>query len=403
MHPRLSALREPRFRRIWIAHAISLTGTWMQNLALPWLAYLLTGSPLLLGLIGAAQALPVTILSPFAGAMADRMHRRTLLIVTQSLLMASSALLAMLVFADAITYTALFCIALFIGLANAFDYSARQVLTADLVHPDHLTSAIALNAATFSTARVIGPAIAGAVMVTAGIGWCFAINALSFIPFLAGIAALAPAPAAAAGASAAPGYWSMFGEGLRYLRGRPDIRDLLLMVAMMGILAFNLSVFLPVLLTETFGLGESAYGLLISSFGLGSLLSALALAVTDVGRRQGQLLDLLPLASGLLFLAISQAPSFLLLAGLAAGLGFANLSFFTVANSRLQALSEPAYRGRMIGFYVLGFAGMTPVGNLLAGALVERLGVGVSLLATGAALILGNLLLRLARRRPPPA
>ena len=370
----------------------------MQNLALPWLAYTLTGSPFLLGLVGAVQFLPVMLLSLFAGALTDRLVKARVVFLTQSVLTLGSALLSILVFTHTATYPVLLGVALVLGLANTMDMPSRQSMVGELVGKDLVMNAVALNSSLFNASRIVGPALAGLVMGAWGIGWCFALNSLSFLPLLFVLTRLPkiPPPTREAGD---PDLWQAVKDGVNFIRGERHLQEVLAAVGIMGILGFNFTVLLPVVVKQTLGLGETAYGLLMSCMGIGSLTAALTLATRSRhGPRKGLLL-VMPLVTGALFIGLAFTPWFGLIAVLMVLVGFSNVSFFTTANSYLQVNSPIEYRGRVIAFYSLLFGGTTPVGNMVAGSLVEVGGPTLGFLVTGVLLIGAFLSLRLLRSR----
>ncbi len=384
---RFPALGIPAFRAFWLSQTISLTGTWMQNLALPWLAYTLTGSPFLLGLVGAVQFLPTLMLSLFAGAVVDRQVKVRVVLVSQLVLMLGSTLLALLVFSHLASYPLLLCVALLLGLANLVDFPARQAMVGELVGTEHLMNAVALNSSLFNAARIVGPALAGFVMGAWGIGWCFTLNALSFLPSIVVLLRL-PKARIAVETLDTPNLWQASKDGVRYILTHKPLRNILLAVGLMGVFGFNFSVLLPVLVKQQLGLGEAAYGLLMSSMGVGSFAAAFIIAARSSRGPRTSILVLAPLATGLLFLALAVAPWFAAIACLMVLVGFSNVAFFTTANSFLQVHADPLYRGRVTAFYSLLFGGMTPVGSLLAGTLVEAGGPQLGFAVTGSVLLL---------------
>jgi len=384
---RFPALGIPAFRAFWLSQTISLTGTWMQNLALPWLAYTLTGSPFLLGLVGAVQFLPTLMLSLFAGAVVDRQVKVRVVLVSQLVLMLGSTLLALLVFSHLASYPLLLCVALLLGLANLVDFPARQAVVGELVGTEHLMNAVALNSSLFNAARIVGPALAGFVMGALGIGWCFTLNALSFLPSIVVLLRL-PKVRIAVETLDTPNLWQASKDGFSYILTHKPLRNILLAVGLMGVFGFNFSVLLPVLVKQQLGLGEAAYGLLMSSMGVGSFAAAFIIAARSSRGPRTSILVLAPLATGLLFLALAVAPWFAAIACLMVLVGFSNVAFFTTANSFLQVHADPLYRGRVTAFYSLLFGGMTPVGSLLAGTLVEAGGPQLGFAVTGSVLLL---------------
>jgi MFS family permease len=397
MPNRFPALRNPPFRAFWLSQAVSLTGTWMQNLALPWLAYSLTGSPFLLGLVGAFQFLPTMLLSLFAGALIDRQLKVKVVFVAQVTLMLGSVLLAVLVFTNLASYPLLLGVALVLGVANLMDFPARQAMVGELVGKDLLMNAVALNSSLFNAARIVGPALAGLVMGAWGIGWCFALNALSFLPTLVVLSRLPRRPPPATGRPKA--LWTDTKDGLRYVLAMPALRSVLLAVGLMSIFGFNFSVLLPVLVKHNLGLGETAYGLLMSCMGVGSFLAAFTIAARSSRGPRTAILALAPLATGVLFLGLAFAPWLPLIGALMVLVGFSNVAFFTTANSYLQVTTDPRYTGRVTAYYSLLFGGMTPLGSTMAGALVQTGGPGLGFLVTGSVLIVVAVAYRIAHSR----
>jgi MFS family permease len=387
---RFPALGIPAFRAFWLSQTISLTGTWMQNLALPWLAYTLTGSPFLLGLIGAVQFLPTLLFSLVAGAVVDRQVKVKVVLASQLILMLGSTLLALLVFTHLASYAMLLGVALMLGIANLVDFPARQAMVGELVGTEHLMNAVALNSSLFNAARIVGPALAGLVMGARGIGWCFALNAASFIPSIIVLLRL-PVKSKALETTDSPNLWQASKDGVSYVLTNKPLRNILLAVGIMSVFGFNFSVLLPVLVKQQLGLGETAYGLLMSSMGIGSFVAAFTIAARSNRGPRTAILVIAPLATGLLFLGLAVAPLFALLAGLMVLVGFSNVAFFTTANSFLQVHADPVYRGRVTAFYSLLFGGMTPLGSLLAGTLVELGGPRLGFAVTGSVLLVAGL------------
>ena len=406
MKSRFPALENPTYRAFFLSQTVSLTGTWMQNLALPWLAYTLTGSPFLLGLVGAVQFLPVMLLSLFAGALSDRLVKARVVLATQLILSLSSALLALLVFTHTATYPLLLLVALLLGLANTLDFPARQAMVGELVGRDLMMNAVALNSSVFNAARIVGPAIAGLVMGAWGIGWCFALNALSFLPTLVVLRRMPRTPAPVRDAQS-PDLWHATKDGIAYVRGEKVLRDVLIAVTLMSVLGFNFSVLLPVLVKQNLGLGETAYGLLMSFMGVGSFAAAFTIAARSSRGPRVVILTLAPLVTASLFIGLAFTPWFGLIAALMVVVGFSNVAFFTTANSVLQIHARPEYRGRVTAFYSLMFGGMTPIGNLIAGTLVQVGGPSLGFLVTGSALAACFLFWRIRSRgessAPPPS
>ncbi len=383
---RFPALTFKPFRLFWLAQIVSLTGTWMQNLALPWLVFQLTGSPFLLGLTGTLQFLPQMLLSPFAGTVADHFPKRTMVLITQTVMTLTSALLGVLSFLHLVNYPLILVLALITGLANTLDQPVRQGLVAEIVGRDNLLNAVALNSAAFNGARIFGPAVAGVVMALWGVAWCFTLNALSFLPAIAALS-LVPRSQRPRLPLSIRQLLRSTREGLAYVVHRRDLRDVLIAVTLMGVLAFNFSILLPVLVKQTFALGETAFGTLLSAMGLGSLAAAVLLAFTSRRGPDRRLLAWAPLLAGAALVGLGLSRSFPLTLALMVVAGFANIAFFTTANSHLQGSADDAFRGRVISLYTLAFGGMTPFGNFFVGTLAQFHGAAFTFTVTGLLLL----------------
>lgn len=368
-YPSLASLE---FRRYTAAQLFSLTGTWMQTVSVPWVAYRLTGSIEATALVGAAQALPVTLFAVFAGAALDQRSRRRVVLATQCGLAVMSTLLALLLFSGALTYWALLTCAFAVGVCTAVDQTARSALVVELVEKEALANGAAMGFVVFNLSRLLGPAIAGGVIATVGPAWSLLLNAASSIPLIA----LLYARRGPLGARKAlrSGLWREVAAGLAYVRSQRELSITLATVAAMGVCGFNFSVLLPPLLSRGLGLHEAVYGLMLTALGLGGLLGALV-AASEWGVKNGSRIVVnVPYLTAVLlvWMSITQGLGGMLV--VMALLGLANITFFSAANARLQVCADSAYRARVSGLYVLCFGGMTPLGNSLAGFVGERAG-----------------------------
>ncbi len=367
---RFRALRHRNFRLFWAGQLVSLIGTWMQSVAQLWLMHRLTSSPLMLGLLGFCQFLPVTLLSLWAGVVADRMDKRRLILVTQTCALAQAVTLAAVVTTGVVQPWMVLALAFVFGMFNAFDLPARQSFLVEMVGKEDLSNAIALNSAAFNTARVIGPAIAGVLVATIGEGGCFWINALSYIAVLAGLLRMTPMARAEVTRRAA----ATLAEGVRYAWSVGSIRNLLLLLGVCAGFGFQYMVLLPVYARDILRAGPQAYGLMVTAFGLGSLLSAvgmtrkldrwdlrrnLLVGLTAGGIGMGGFAwsRLLPLSFGMGFLA-----------------GFGLILYVASTNTLLQLTTEDGFRGRIMSLYTLMFVGTAPFGALIAGGIAQRFG-----------------------------
>lgn len=385
-----AALRHRNFRLFWCGQCVSLIGTWMQTIGQGWLVLQLTGSPLKLGLVSAAQFLPVMLFSLLGGVIADRFPKRNILLLTQSLLLAQAVVLAVLAGTGAVRYQHILVMAFTLGTINSIDMPTRQAYVMEMASREDVMNAIALNSTAFNSARLIGPALAGLVLARFGAAACFALNAVSFLAVILGLYRIAPG-----GRGEGSGPRAILREiigGIWYILGNQTIWEHLLLLAALNIFAMNFGVLVPVFAKFTLGGGADAYGWLMSSIGAGAVVGALALATFS---RRGPRLRVLVLAGfGLCLsqLAVSFTRSLALAASVLVLTGMSATSFNASVNTILQIAADDQYRGRVMSVYAVFLAGMTWVGSLLAGSLAEFVGPpfafaaggGVGLLAVGA-------------------
>jgi MFS family permease len=391
------ALRSAEFRRYTAAQLLSLTGTWMQTISLPWVAYRLTGSIEATALVGAAQALPITMFAVFAGAVLDQRPRRPVVLATQSGLALLAVLVALLLLSGWLNFGLLLACAFAIGVCTAVDQTARAALVAELVDKEALANGAAVGFVVFNFSRLLGPAIAGLVIAAIGPGWSLLLNAVTSLPLLALLCAkLGPRPVSG---KLRAGILRELAEGFLYVRSQPVLWTTIATVAAMGVCGFNFSVLLPPLLSRSLGLQEATYGVMLTALGLGGFVGALAAASEWGTVNGGKLVALMPWLTALLLGALSLIQGVGGMLAIMALLGFANITFFSAANSLLQVHADPRFRARVSGMYVLCFGGMTPVGNTLSGFFGERAGPQVAFAVMAATLVAGVALIRLASVR----
>jgi MFS family permease len=365
------ALRHPNFRLFATGQLVSLTGTWMQNVAQAWLVYRLTHSELLLGTAAFCTHAPVLLLGPLGGLAADRWPRQRILLFTQVLAMLQAGLLAALTLAGSIRVWHVLALAVMLGAINAFDMPARQALFVHLANKEDLPSAISLNSAMFNLARVAGPALAGFIVAGLGEGACFLINALSFLAVIGCLAAMR-LPALERGAPSPP--WKHLVDGFRYAHRTRPVRALLGVSGAVNICAAPGMVLAPVFADAIFHRGSAGLGLLATGMGLGAVAGTLGLA------RRGRVSGLagVLVASSLLLAAgvaaFAWSPWFWLSLGVMPLIGFSIMRHNTAANILLQTMVPDDYRGRTMSLYAMMVVGLLPVGSLAAGALAERIG-----------------------------
>jgi MFS family permease len=397
--PRLAGLRKGfiaftyrNYRLFWLGQLVSGTGTWMQSLAQSWLVYEILGaSPFQLGLVNVLQFLPVLLFGIPAGIVADRFPKRSILMVTQSTMMLLSAVLAVLVISDVVQLWQVYLVATLFGCANAVDMPTRQAFVSEMVDRDALMNAIALNSALFNTGRIIGPAIAGLLLAIMGPGPLFAINAASYIAVLVGLLMMTTAPITN---TSTVGPIQRLREGLAYIRGEPLISHTIVMVGMIGIFGMNFNVWVPVLASDAFDAGSSAYGQLFSAMGAGSLLGALSLAFSGRGPNRSRMVGAVFLmGAGEIALGIvASSGTALLLGALALALvGFMSTNTMSTANTLVQTTASDELRGRVMAVYMTVFAGTVPIGALITGWVTDQLGLTFSLASSGTMVVFAGL------------
>jgi MFS family permease len=391
------ALRHRNFRLYWSGQLVSLIGTWMQSIAQGWLMHRLTSSASMLGLLGFMQFIPVLLFGLFAGVVVDHVDKRRLLMVTQSLLATQAIVLALLASLHAVQPWMVLALAFFYGCANTFDMPARQAFVIEMVGREDLANGIALNSAAFNAARIVGPAIGGLLLAGIGESGCFWLNAVSFLAVIAGLAMIR-LPARERAVAAAVSMRSTLVDGVSYAWRTRPIRNLLVLLALCAGLAFQFNVLLPVYAREVLHAGPKIYGLLLASFGAGSLLAAgrMTMAHERWALRWHLLLGLATGGLGMAGFAWIRWLPGMLAAGALAGFGL--ILYVSSTNTLIQMTTEDRYRGRVMSLYTLMFVGMAPFGSLLAGALAERFGAPVAT-SFCAAILLGGALYMSRRLR----
>ncbi len=371
-HNPFRALRHTHFRRFWIGQNISLTGSWMQGVAQRWLVYQLTGSEALLGIVNALTALPVSVLAPFSGAIADRFEKRRILLGVQITAATIALLLWLLTATKWIAVWHLLLLALGLGLVRAFDVPTRQSFWVELVGKEDLMSAITLNSAAVNLSRIVGPSIAGIIIAKFGIATCFLLNALSF---LAPMSALLRMPSTPVAASQQQAFLESLREGVRYLRSDRRVLRLLLLVGVWSLFGGQFEVLLPSLADKVLGVREKGYGFLVASVGVGAVLGAVAAASLEGRFRRGRLVGVGSLVAMVGLATTAFARPFPIATLTLALIGFGAILQNATANTLVQTLTPDALRGRVMGVYSFMFIGLMPLGSLFFGFLGQWLGV----------------------------
>ena len=379
-----SLRRHRNYRLFFTGQVISVTGTWMQNVALAWLVVELTHSPVAVGGLAFARFLPFTVFGLFAGVVADRIDNRRLVIGTQAASMAVSALLTVLVLTGNAELWVVYVLAALTGSALVFDAPGRHALTFQMVGRDELTNAVALNASLFNASRVVGPAAAGVIIAAVGVGACFLVNTVSFLAVLASLLAMRAGELfPVARAEERPSILAGTREGISYAWRTPQVRLVLAMVTVVSTVGFNFHVILPLLASQTLKTGPEVFGILSATFGAGAVVGALLTA--GFGRASWKIL--VGGTAGFSVALLALAP--LTAVWACAALLFAVGVFFTLwtsnANAILQLQAPDHLRGRVIGLYLFAFAGLAPIGGLLAGWLCDAGGTQLSFLVAGSA------------------
>jgi len=376
------ALRHRNFRLFFAGQSFSLVGTWLQQVAMGWLTYRLTGSVWLLGAVAFCGSIGILVLGPFAGVIADRVDRRRGLYVTQSLLLAQSLALAALTAFGQVEVWHLIGFALWLGVVAAFDMPLRQTIYVHLVEDRaDLPNAIALNSFMVNMARVVGPALAGVLLAVAGEAACFALNALSFVAVIAAIARL-HWPAAARAAPSG-GFWASWIEGARWAFGFAPSRALLALVAVLAWTITPYSSLMPVYAKDLYGGGPHTLGLLLSAAGAGAMLCVTWLAGRSTIRGLGRVIALAAGTAGVALAGFAYLRVFPLALVLMLLVGGGVILAAASTNTILQTIVDDRLRGRIAGFYIMAFMGIAPVGSLAAGALAAAWGAPATFLGNG--------------------
>jgi MFS family permease len=382
----IRALRHRNYQLFFGGQLISLIGTWMQNVAQSWLVYRLTGSSLLLGLVGFAGQIPVFLLAPVGGAAADRWNRHRIVIGTQISAMTLALLLAGITLLGYVQVWHVLLLAALLGVVNAFDVPARQAFVVDMVGKDDLPNAIALNSSMFNGARIVGPAVAGLLVAVIGEGWCFFANGVSYIAVIAGLLLmqLAPRPAVPKPGSAL----AHMVEGFQFVWRTRPIRALLLQLGIVSLMGMPYAVLMPIFADRILHSGARGLGFLMGATGVGALGGAIALAMRRGLRGLGRWVAYAAGAFGICLILFSLSRSFWLSTALLVPVGFAFILQMASSNTLIQSMVPDRLRGRVMAVYSMMFMGMAPLGALGAGITASRLGAPAAVMIGGAVCIL---------------
>jgi MFS family permease len=393
------SLSVPNYRRYFAGQVVSLSGNWMQTVAEVWLILRLTGSGTMVGLAAALQFLPVLVAGAWGGLLADRVPKRRLLTITQALMAIPALTLWGLTASGAVQAWMVLGLIFARGAVNAVDNPARQSFVVEMVGPERVVNAVSLNSVLVHTARIVGPATAGAVIAVFGVAPCFLVNALTFAAMLVALRRMDPGQLVAAPVAARED--GQLRAALRYVLATPALRVPLAMMAVVGTLSFNFQVLLPLLARFTWHGNASAYAALTAAMGVGSVGGALASGAR--GRVSPRILTVAASAFGAVMLLAAVAPSFPLQVAALVPLGAASVTFAAGVNSALQLAVAPELRGRVMALYSVVFLGSTPIGGPISGWLSEVAGPRAGLVMGGVAALAAGLVARRAFARAAAA
>ena len=370
-----AALSVPNYRRYYGGQAISMIGTWMQMTAQAWLVLSLTHSGTALGGIVALQTLPVLLLAPYGGVIADRVDKRKLMIALQTLMGLQALVLGVLTVTGEVQVWQIGVLATILGVNNAFENPSRQSFMLEMVGPEHLRNAVSLNSVLVNVARAIGPAIAGILIASVGDGVCFLVNAASFVAVVASLAlmnvrALRPS-------KPNPRAKGQLRDGLRYVRSKRELMLPLLMMGVVGCLTYEFQVSLPVMASRGLHVGPAGFGFMTAAMGVGAILGGLGVA--HRGKTGLRPLVMAAWVFGIAVALAALAPNLTVELVTLALAGGASISFMATGNSTLQLNADPSMRGRVMSLWFVAFQGSTPIGGPLVGAVMAALGARAGL------------------------
>ena len=399
-----SSMRHRNYRLFFFGQLVSVMGTWMQTVAQSFLVLDLTHSGTDLGLVTAVRFLPILFFGPAGGLFADRRDKRRILYVTQALSGLLAAIFAVLTGTHVIQMWLVYVLALSLGLVNVFDNPARQSFISEMVPPEDLPNAVTLNSVSMNLARVFGAAVGGVLAAVLGLALCFACNAISFVAVIASLAAMNGAllyPARPVRRS--PG---QIRQGLRYVRETPELLIPLLMIALVGTLAWEFQVTLPLMASKVFGGGAGSYGVMASVMGAGAVVGGLISAARS--RPRARSLSLAAIGWGIAITAAAVAPTLPLELAALVFVGYGSITFNSYAKTTLQLAADPTMRGRVMARWFLAWQGSTPIGGPLVGWIAQEAGARWSLVIGGVPTVICGLLAlplltRIDRKSAPPA
>lgn len=390
------SLRIRNYRLYFFGQVVSFTGTWVQSVAQMWLVLELTGSGVALGIVTALQFLPMLLFGIWGGVIADRFDKRKVLMWTQSVGAALAFFLAVLSLTDVLTLWMIYGFALALGFVTVVDNPTRQSFAVEMVGPQDLSNVVGLNSTIFTSARMLGPALAAVLIAAFGVTVCFFINAVSYVAVIGSLHAMRPEELHRSDPVARSK--GQLRAGFRYVWTRPELRSAILLVSVIGTFAFNFRILLPLMARTTFGGDAGTYGALAAMMGAGTVMGALGVASRVRPRRR--VLIGSALAYGALIIAAGAAPTIEVALALLVPMGAAGIAFLSTANAMMQLNSTASMRGRVMALYAVVFLGSTPIGSPITGWLAETVGIRGTFYITGALTIAAALVaLQWARRQ----
>jgi MFS family permease len=382
----IRALRHRNFQLFFSGQLISLIGTWMQTVAQSWLVYRMTGSSLLLGSVGFASQFPIFLVAPIGGIVADRHDRQRVVIATQTVSMILAFILAFLTLTGRVHIWHIFVLAASLGVVNAFDIPGRQSFIVEMVGKEDMMNAIALNSSMFNGARVIGPAIAGILVARIGEGWCFFVNAISYIAVIAGLMLMRVQHRPVQHRDSP---LANILEGFSFVRQTAPIRALLLLLGLVSLVAMPYTVLMPIFADKILHGGARGLGILMGATGIGALLGALTLAAKKGIQGLGRWVAIACGGFGVNLILFCFSRNFWLSTALLVPVGFCMMLQMSSSNTLIQSMVPDRLRGRVMSVYSMMFMGMGPFGAFFGGALAERIGAPITV-AMGAVASIGG-------------
>lgn len=381
--PTFRSLQQRNYRLFFTGQIVSLVGTWMQTMAQAWLVYQLTYSSVWLGIIGFLNTIPMLLFAMYGGSIADRYSKHKIIVITQTLSLVQAIILSGMVFFNSATVEIVALLAFTLGTINAFDVPARQTFVFELVGKENLPNAIALNSAAFNAARIIGPAIGGVLIGAVGVGWCFFINAISFLSVIIVLLKLKITPTEFIQKEKTSVLQSLK-ESVRYVKSDRSLVSLLTLVAVITVFGWSYTVLLPIYADKVLQIGAVGLGNLMMSFGIGAFISAIFVASSESKIRPSKFIygGIILFVIGISLFALSTNVAVSIYSLVLVGMGL--IMFISTANASIQRRAPDEMRGRVMGLYLLIFQGLAPFGQLGMGWLANSIGVRGAVLSGAA-------------------